>query len=379
MELSWHEKFRYQFNGLNRTVFLNSAAVCLVPDPVKRAVYEWARRGETLDFDHERILSSAQRHAARFVGGEADEIFFSKSTTHGIQQFIINFPWKAGDSVVLSEGEFPANRLPWLDLRKRGIDVRLVESVNGLVDLNALEAACDATTRVISVSWVQYHTGQKLDLQQIGEFCRTGDIFFVVDAIQGLGIVPLDARTCHIDWLSADGHKWLCAPEGIGIVWVSQRALDTLDTYCKGWTAVKKPFDFTATDQELADNASRFNDGSHNILGIMALDAALVMLLNAGIDRINQRVEELAGYVIEKVHNRGGELLTPENSADRAGIVSFTLPKTVAAELQAGLRKNGIVCSARSGALRFAVHAFNRINDINRAFAVLDKLAKYAP
>ncbi|MCI4626729.1 MAG: aminotransferase class V-fold PLP-dependent enzyme [Candidatus Magnetoovum sp. WYHC-5] len=371
----WYKKFRSMFVGFEKCVFLNSAGVSLVSAPVKEAVIKWAEMGECALFEYEDTITLAKQLSARLIGASVDGIFISRNTTHGIHTFILGYPWQRGDEVIIGECEFPANRLPWLSLRSKGINVKVVPCKDYMVSCEDLIAACSKDTKVIAVSWVQYVSGYRIDIERLGEFCKHRGILLVVDAIQGVGVVPLSVEACNIDWLSADGHKWMCGPEGIGLVWTSKRAMSIIEPPCKGWFGVKKPMDFEVFDQEYAADASRYQDGSPMMLGIMAYNAALSMLLDCGIDNIYKRVIALSSYVIGCVKRRRWLLLTPEEEAKRAGIVSFKpVGKDVYSCLKA-LKRHNIICSFRGGWLRLSTHAYNNHTDIDRAFNVLDEVA----
>ncbi|MBF0457380.1 MAG: aminotransferase class V-fold PLP-dependent enzyme [Nitrospirae bacterium] len=375
-EKTWYDQLRAMFNGLNRCVFLNSAGVAMVSKPARDAVTEWAELGQCASYDYNSIITEAKKNAAAIVSGTPDKVFLSRNTTHGIQTFILGYPWQRGDGVVIADCEFPANRLTWLSLReKKGVDVKVVKSHKYKVSLDEYYKTCDKNTKVIAISWVQYLSGQKAAIGELGKFCRENNMFLVVDGIQGIGAAAMDAEAMQIDWLSADGHKWMCGPEGVGLVWTSQRALEIVEPACKGWFGVKNPFDFENFDQDYAPNADKYLDGSPMLLGIMAFNAALKMLLSFGIDKIEARVLELSSYTINEAGRRGWEVLTPHDPKDRAGIVTFKPSPGDPALIMKKLLENKIVCSLRGGQyLRISAHACNNHEDIDRAFYVIDKL-----
>ncbi|WP_420263681.1 aminotransferase class V-fold PLP-dependent enzyme [Candidatus Magnetominusculus dajiuhuensis] len=374
-EQAWYEQFRAMFKGLNQCVFLNSAGVAMVSGPVREAVKEWADLGQCVTYDYNAIIAGAKKNAAAIVGGTPEQIFFSRNTTHGIQTFILGYPWQKGDGVVIADCEFPANRLPWLSLRdKNGVEVKIVKSQKYKVTLEDYYRTCDKYTKVIAISWVQYLSGQKAAISELGRFCRENDILLVVDGIQGIGAAAMDVQEMQIDWLSADGHKWMCGPEGVGLVWASERALQIVQPACKGWFGVINPFDFEDFNQDYAPTADKYLDGSPMVLGIMAFNAALDMLLSFGIEAIERRVLELSSYTINEAEKRGFEVLTPSDPKDRAGIATFKPSSGNPALIMKNLLDNNIVCSLRGGQyLRISAHAFNNHEDIDRAFYVIDK------
>ncbi|KJR40094.1 aminotransferase, class V [Candidatus Magnetoovum chiemensis] len=329
---------------------------------------------ECVNFNYDEIISSARQKASEILGGNESGIFFSKSTTAGIQIFILGYPWQKDDEVLLPECEFPANRLSWLGLGQRGVKVRLIKTPQYKITLKDIENNCNSKTKVITISWVQYISGQRVSLEKLGGFCKSNNIMLVVDAIQGLGAYAMNAQECGVSWVSADGHKWLCGPEGIGIVWASEEAMNVVQPPCKGWFGVVKPFDFEALDQDFANNASKYNDGSPNILGIMALSSACAMLLSSGIDRISQRITALSNYAISKIKSYNWHILTPLNEEERAGIITFKPQDKDSYNIFSILKQNSIICSVRAGYLRISPHAFNTESDLDNFFTVLERI-----
>jgi selenocysteine lyase/cysteine desulfurase len=364
---------RRHFPIFNDGIFINFAGVAPVSAPVKDAVIRWAEIGSISDFNYLDVINAAKCLYQILLGVSVNGIFFTRNTTQGIQIFIHNYPWRQNDSVVISDCEFPANRLPWLGLINQGVDVRVHRTNNFIIDIDQFISICDESTKVVSISFVQYLSGQRVDLMKLGKFCRKKDILLVVDAIQGLGVVPIDVEEIGIDWLSADGHKWLCGPEGAGIGWASQRAMDIVKPSSKGWLAVTNPFNFEQFDCDLAQNGNMYLDGSLNIIGIMGLNASIQMLLDIGIENIYNKVSLLTDYAIRIINEQGYLLLTPQNASDRGGIVTFK-PKIDPIIVFENLKTHNITCSVRGGYLRISPHYANDINDVDKIFEIIKKM-----
>ena len=162
------------------------------------------------------------------INADPDEIAFIGNTTAGIGLVAEGFPWSDGDNVVTLANEFPSNLYPWMNLSTRGVETRRVQVDNGIPDLNQLDAACDQRTRIITVSWVGYASGYRLHVADVAEIARKHNALFFLDAIQGLGVFPLDVHAAGVDFLAADGHKWLIGPEGAGITFIAKKHLDLL-------------------------------------------------------------------------------------------------------------------------------------------------------
>lgn len=308
---------------------------------------------------------------AALIGASSDEIAFIKNTSEGLSIVAAGFPWKTGDNLVTSDVEFPSNIYPWLRLESRGVEVRMVKSREGRIPREDLFASCDGKTRMIALSSVEFANGYRNDLAPIGEFCRKQGIFFCVDAIQSLGVLPIDVKSCGIDALAADGHKWLLAPEGIGGFYLSREVLEMVEPVVLGWHSVRNRFDFETYDFRLAPDARRFEPGSFNMVGISAFGASLGLLLEVGVERIWERVRRLTDRVIESAERARYEVISPRNPEDRSGIVTFRVPGADPQALWKSLLARGVVCSPRLGGIRVSPHFYNTPEEIERFFAIL--------
>ncbi|GAB4363206.1 MAG: aminotransferase class V-fold PLP-dependent enzyme [Deltaproteobacteria bacterium] len=314
---------------------------------------------------------AARGRFARLIGASPEEVAFVKNTSEGLSIVAAGFPWKDGDNLVTSNVEFPANIYPWLRLEPRGVEVRMVPAREGRVRREDLFAACDGKTRLIALSSVEFANGYRNDLAPIGEFCRKQGIFFCVDAIQSLGVLPIDVKACGIDALAADGHKWLLAPEGIGGFYLAREVLEMVEPVILGWNSVAKRFDFERYEFRLAPDARRFEPGSPNMVGIAAFDASIGLLLEVGVERIWERVRRLTDRVIESADRAGYEVVSPRNPEDRSGIVTFRVPGADSQALWKGLLARGVVCSPRAGGIRVSPHFYNTPEEIDRFFEIL--------
>lgn len=217
------------------------------------------------------------RHSAAWLlGADPKEIAFLKSTSDGIALVAEGFPWRPGDNLVLPEGEYPANVYPWLHLEEKGVRVKTVPCRDTRVAIEDVAAAIDAATRLLSVSFVQFATGFRSDLTALGNLCQARQIDFCVDAIQGLGVFPIDVRAMHIDYLSANSHKWLISPQGASIFYINQAKLDKIRPNSVGWKSVADPHSYSRLDYRLKDDASRFESGTFIVASIVGLGAEFV-------------------------------------------------------------------------------------------------------
>ncbi len=239
------------------------------------------------------------------IGALPEEIALVGNTTAGINLVAEGFPWKPGDNVVTRADEFPTNQYPWLHLADRGVETRRVPTNDGRLDLDRLAAACDNRTRIVSVSWVAYASGWRHDLDRLAELVHGRGALLFLDAIQGLGVFPLDVRQTPIDFLAADGHKWLLGPEGAGIFFTRREHLNLLRPVGVGWNSVRGHADFSHIELVFRDTAARYEGGSQNVAGLSALGASVESAQRFGTDGLSRRVLEITDLACQRLAEIG--------------------------------------------------------------------------
>lgn len=262
--------YRAEFPVTREWAFLNHAAVAPLSLRAHDRLLKWAadftNHGNFREAEWYREVEAVRAAAARLINSTPEEIAFLKNTSEGLALVAEGLDLAAGDSVVTIGREFPANVYPWLHLESRGVAVRIVQpGEQGRISLDDIAASIDRTTRLVSISFVQYATGFRTDLADLGVLCRDRDVLLCVDAIQGLGVHPIDVRAMQVDFLAADGHKWLVSPEGAAIFYCRQDLLDRLRPVSVGWKSVAKHGDFSTIDFRFSPTAARFECGSLNV------------------------------------------------------------------------------------------------------------------
>lgn len=305
--------------------------------------------------------------AARLIGAAPGEIAVVKNTSEGLSFVAQGLRWKSGDNVITTALEFPSNWTPWKRLEDRGVECR-VAATPSVVDIEPL---LDARTRLVTVSSVAFHNGFTADLVAIGELCAARDVRFCVDAIQSLGVLPMDVRAARIDFLAADGHKWMCGPEGAGLFFVAAGRLDELEVLENGWTNIQRKGQFLSCPIDWLPDSRRFEAGSPNTNGIFGLRAALSLLEEIGIDVIAARAVSLAAKLADGLESIGWNVATPRPV--RSAIVGATPPFVEKSLLwfHRRLEEQGIVCAPREGLLRFSPHFYNEDSEVERVLDVL--------
>ena len=357
--------------------YFDHAAVAPLPLPTREAVVRWARQaaeeGDTVWPAWQKRVEETRALAARLLCADPAEVALVHSTSEGIGLVAEGYPWRDGDNVVTLDNEFPSNQYPWLNLASRGVETRRVPTDRGRVDLDRLEEACDARTRIVSISWVGYLSGWRTDLNAVVEMAHRKGALLFVDAIQGLGVFPLDVRATPIDFLAADGHKWLLGPEGAGLFYLRREHLDLLRPIGLGWHSVVHASDYGRVELTLKPSAARYEGGSQNMVGFLGLAESLELLLAYGTEALGRRIVEITDLACRRLEAIGATIYSPRQGDHRSGIISFELPGSDALELKKRLLAAGVVTSARGGKLRLAAHAYNNEADLDRLIEALKR------
>jgi cysteine desulfurase/selenocysteine lyase len=363
-------------------VYLNHAGTGPLPERTRQKLREWDEIRSTpwknTAADQFGVLARCREQCARMIGASPDEIAMMVNTTYGINVAASSIDIQPGDVIVTPDREFPANVYPWMALaERRGATYRRVPCVDGLADEDALIHALDEPgVKVLSVSWVSFETGLKLDLARLGAACKARGIYFVVDAIQGVAAAPINVRECHIDFLACGGQKWLLSTWGTGFLFVRRELVTKLVPHTVGWLAVKNAEDFTRLcdyDLNWWDSARRFEVITLPYQEFAGFSASLGLFETVGWPNVHRLVAERAGQIVAWARHRNDmKLVTPADPSRRAGIVSIRPRDPEAAS--ARLRDAHVGHSLREGAIRLAPHFYTSEADVERALETLVRL-----
>lgn len=371
-----------EFPILKQGLYANHAAMAPWPIVATRAVKEFAEENSLHGpKKYARWLlreSCLRQNLARLINAvSADDIALLKNTTEGICTVANGIDWQAGDNLLLPKGEFPSNRLPWLALQRLGVEIREVDIRANLEPEQALLARMDKRTRLLAVSAVQWNDGLRLRLQTLGAACRQNDILFFVDAIQQLGAIQLDVEACGIDFLAADGHKWLLAPEGIAVFYCREGIRDQLRLTQHGWRMLDDPYKFNRDDWEPSKTAVRFEAGSPNILGQTALHASVALLQDVGMQHVENYISANSLALSDGLSLMPGlELLRSFDPLRVSGIVSFKVPSMNLARLHKELTDRQLVCAIRGDAIRLSPHFYQAGQPVQEMLDVFENTIK---
>jgi selenocysteine lyase/cysteine desulfurase len=375
--MDW-QQFRAEIPAARRWVYLDHAAVAPMTERAARALSAWAadvaENGVTTWSAWQRAVEDVRRRAGRLVNADSLDIAFIKNTSEGVGIVAEGVRWRNGDNLVTAADEYPANVYPWLNLADRGVEVRRVPSRAGRIAVDDLRAAIDGRTRLVSLSHVEFATGFRNDLDTIGNLCRERGILFFVDAIQGLGVLPLDVGQTPIDFLAADGHKWLLGPEGAGILYVRREIVDQLHPVDIGWNSVVGAQDFGRIDFRLKPQAGRWESGTLNVGGILALGASIGLLQEIGIEAISRRALDLTDHLCERLRQAGIGIYSSRLVGEASSIVCVDMPGADVRAMVRQLRDAGIIVNQRGGRLRISPHAYNTHEELDHLVASLGNL-----
>lgn len=372
--INWNE-WREQFPVTRNHIYMNHAGVAPLSLRVRNAMRAFlddaTDDGALNSDDWAATAESCRQSAAKLIRANLNEIAFMKNTTQGILLAANGIDWQEGENVVTTAVEFPANVYPWWSLKERyGVETRMVAEREGRIRLSELAAAIDSRTRVLAISHVEFASGFRHDIEALGEICHEKGIWFVVDAIQSVGVIDVDVKACRIDVLAADGHKWLCAPEGAAIFYCAEERQDQLINTNLGWAGVVNPRDFLNYDLTPKPDATRFEEGSYNSIGLFGLHAAIDLLLEIGVPQIERRVLHLTERLIDGLESKGYHISTPTKESERSGIVVFRSDRHATTELFELLRRANVV-SAERGGLRLSPHYYNTTEEVEQVLEVL--------
>jgi cysteine desulfurase/selenocysteine lyase len=361
-------------------IFMSHAAVTALPRTVADAVIRFAEQSAA-DFEHFSavldLLQETRTSAARLIGSSPDEVALIGPTSLGLSLFANGIDWRPGDEVICYLDDYPANVYPWLNLRSRGVTIRLLEPTEpGAITPELVAGALTPKTRLVALASCNFISGYRIDLDAIGQLLREKAILFSVDAIQTLGAFP--TTVAYVDFLSADAHKWLLGPLAIGIVYVRKECFEICRPTLLGSWNVKAPGYVARQEIEFQPGAQRYEPGAMNLLGISGLKAGIDLLLDIGIGHVAERILAIRARLIDGVRRFGFAVLGPAEGPNASGIITVWRPGTDMQALFDRLSSEQIVCSPRQDRqgrqyIRFSPHFYNTQAEVDRVLEILAK------
>lgn len=365
------EKWRSLFPVTAHSIYVNHAACSPMSTRVRSRIEKLMEESSTVAVDNYPQWIETREHlrglVSKLIHADESGIAFVKNTTDGLNILATGLSWKSGDRIILADCEFPTNVYPFLNLKKYGVEIDFVKNKSGFLYVDDFEKLVTPRTRLISVSFVEFINGFRNDLNALGQICRKNGIIFCVDSIQGLGAVPLDVKTCGIDFLANGAHKWLMAPSGIGLIYVRDTLLEKIQMRRVGWLSVKDAWKFFDFKLDFLDDAKRFEMATENWLGVYGLDASLELLLEAGIENIYGHILKLTHALAEGLGAMGMIIASSMDKEHRSGIFSFRASSPEETKnIFDFLIKNHIMCSFREDQIRLSPHFYNTEDEMNQ-------------
>ena len=361
---------RDEFAVTQRYAYLNHAAAGALPASSVAAIEAFARAhadaGVLGTYPYDARMPEYRERIARFIGASGREIATIASTSAGANIVARGIDWRPGDGVLLCDNEFPSNAVPWVALRARGVDVRFLSTAVERLPPDVLRRELTSRTRVVALSWVSYADGYRHDLAALAEIAHGAGALLCVDAIQGLGAFPLDVRAAGIDALYAGAGKWMLGLHGSGLLYVREDLIDRFVVTMPGWRSMEDIWNFHDYEQPYAPDATRFEGGTPNFVGTLALVSAIELFERSGPAAIERHVLALSDHLCEGLQRAGARLHSLRGPGVSSGIVTFDVLGTDSVTLGRALQRNGVVTTYGRGGIRVAPHGYNTAGEIDR-------------
>lgn len=362
--------YPYLNSGL---VYMNHAAISPMSQPVTAALQEYIHQCSTTDvenyFAFQPTLAETRHWLAELLHTQPEHLAWVANTSTGLNILATGLAWQPGERILINPLEFPANVYPFLNCQRLGVAVDFVQPRGHYLALEDFAAALTPRTRLLSVSYVQFLTGQRMDLQALGQMCKENGTLFCVDGIQALGATDVDVNACQIDFLASGCHKWLMGPQGLGFVYIRPELLAQLQPAYAGWTSVVDEWNMLDYNLTFKPSALRYELGTLNFMGIAGFHAALDVFRQVGMAGITEHISCLSEALHVQLTDLGLDVITPAAASDRLGIVSFISREPKA--LFQHLLQSGVEISLRGEYLRFSPHFYNTLDEVEQAVTVI--------
>jgi cysteine desulfurase/selenocysteine lyase len=368
---------RELFPITKRFNYLNHAAVSPLPLPTIEAVQAQLRdvneNGSVNFQDWLSVKEQARRLLAGLLGARPEQVAFMRNTSDALSTVANGLTWRQGDNIVTFRGEFPSNIYPWLRIRDVfGVEVRMCEERDGRVDFEDLAGLIDEHTSVVTVSHVQFASGFRMDLERLGRLVRQHDALLVVDAIQALGVVPIDVEAELVDVAAGASHKWLLGPEGVGYLYLSDRARERVQPTLVGWISVPQPEEFQDFEQGWNKGTLAWETGTGPSSLMYGLKTSLELLTGLGVANTARCLEQLTDHLCDRLRAKRYQTVSSREPGEKSQIVCIRPASGMSAmALYVHLKKQNIITAPRGDRLRIAPHVYNTHEEIEALIAAL--------
>lgn len=368
--------FPYLESGL---IYFNHASTGPMPDFTVNAIQNYLSERSSKSIDNYKnvlkVIAETKELVAKFINSNPDRIAFVDNVSNAMNLLAQGLKWEKGDEIILFDIEFPANVYPFLNLQKNGVVVKILKTKNGRIDFEDIEKAITPRTKLLSISHVQFLSGYRADLEQIGNLCKENQIIFSVDAIQSFGVVNIDVQKMKIDFLASGIQKWFLGLEGLTLIHITKELQDKIEQKYVGWLGVKDAWNILDYKLELDETAHRYENGTLNFAGIFSLNSNIKFFLSIGIEKIEKSIIENSKLLIRLLEKEKVDLLfKPNSDSEISGIVTIKINEPE--EVFKKLREKKIYISLRESYLRFSPHFYNTDEEIFKVVETLKSLTK---
>ena len=370
---------RAEFAVTNNCIYLNHAAVGIPPASsvreIARFVEAHAQRGVLGTFPYELQLERYRDTIGKYIGATGNDIALVTNTSAGANAVAASLPLNEGDEVIVCDNEFPANVIPWLALRRRGVAVRLLPAGADRLLPERLQRELSPRTRVVTVSWVGYADGYRHDVRGLADVAHDNDALLCVDGMQGAGVLPIDVRACGIDAFYAGAAKWMMGLHGSGFLYLSPQLNESTTPAMPGWRSMHDMWDFHNYEQPFTTAMSRFEGGTPNVAGALAMTCAIELFERSGVEAIERHVIALTDRLCAGLAQLHANVRSPRGAECSSAIVLFELPGWDSMALGKALEEEGIITTYRRTGIRISPHGYNTAEEID---VVIASLARHA-
>ena len=369
---------RTEFPITERYAYFNNCGIAPLPVRGARAVQEFIQSA-TLEGTEGFLawmptIERTRSKLARLLNTSSDDIALIKNTAEGFTIVAQAIPWQRGDVILVAQDEFPATIYPWQMLQRDGVEVCIVPHQNERITADTFAPfLAGGKVRLVVVSWVQFHTGWRADLAEIGALCRDAGAMLCVDAIQGVGALPLDLTATRVDFCMFGGNKWMMSLQGTGALYVNGQIRDQLHSANVGWLSVPwTGIEVLDPTTPLDNRAAQYEEGTRVSVCITALEQSLDLMQELGIHNIAAQIKHTTDLLVAGLIERGATIRSQRDGEHWSGIVAWTHPDRELHEVAAALQAADVLVTIREGSLRAAPHCFNDASDVARLLAALD-------
>jgi cysteine desulfurase / selenocysteine lyase len=372
-----NEQIRSLFPALEHYAYLNSAAVSPMPttaiEAINKQLVDVSTHGSLHYLDWIATKNRSRDLIAEMLHVRSDQIAFLRNTSDGFASIANGIDWAEGDNIVSFANEFPSNFYPWRRIRDEySVELRLAPEREGRIDLDVLIEMIDSNTKVVALSSVQFASGFRSDLERIGRAARAVDALFCVDIIQGFGQLPYDLAAEFVDAACGASHKWLCAPEGCGIIYLSDRARERINPTFVGWISVENAWDFVDREQPFRPNALAWESGTGTSSLFYGLEQSLKLLHETGAETIENHLAGLTDELCDGLGGKSYEVLSSRAPGERSAIVCIRSTAGISPnDIGSRLEEANVIVSVRGAGVRIAPHFYNNSEDIDRLLDAL--------